>query len=85
VSDLTILLTDQQLEDLANRIAAKLPAPATKVFYTEQEVAEMLGVSLQTLRNWRSAGKLESATNGKPVLYRQEHIDAAAKFIESRA
>jgi hypothetical protein len=81
---LQVTLADEQLEDLARRIAAQVSSRPDKVLYTEKEAAEMLGVSPCSLRNWRSAGKIQCATRGKPCLYRREHIDQAAVFLETR-
>jgi len=80
-----VTLTDEQLEDLARRIAAQVSRRPDKVLYTEREAAAMLGVSPCSLRNWRCSGNIQAATRGKPCLYRREHIDDAARFLETRS
>jgi hypothetical protein len=85
MQSLQVTLTDEQLADLARRIAAHVSSRPDKILFTEKEAAEMLGVSPCSLRNWRCSGKIQAATRGKPCLYRRTHIDDAARFLESRA
>ena len=51
-------------------------------FYTVEEVAKMLNVSLQTIRRYIKSGKLQAIKLGKSYKISQEHVDKALKEHE---
>ncbi len=57
----------------------------TKKYLTMKEVAELLGVTTLTLRNWDKAGKLKAYRN--PInnyrVYKPEEIELFIRKIES--
>lgn len=57
----------------------RTPPPVKAILLTTAAAAAALGLSEQTLRNWRSAGEGPPAvTRGKLVRYRQDDLEAWA-------
>lgn len=87
---LTVLLTDAQLERLADMVAARMPQPAPVVLteeqscYTVAEAAEYLRVHPQTIYNAVAAGEISRTPIGRGREYR---ISAAAlhQYTASKA
>jgi hypothetical protein len=82
-------LADMVADRLANRINADRPTiaeppPKRKLFFTEREAADMLGVSAWTLKRARLAGEIAAATAGKPLRYDDESIAAAKTWLRTR-
>jgi len=59
---------------------------SNKKYFTIKEVAEILGVTPLTLRNWDNKGKLKAHRN--PInnyrVYKKEEIELLLRKIESR-
>ena len=57
-----------------------------KKYFTIKEVADILGITPQTVRNWDKAGKLKALRN--PInnyrVYKREEIELFLRRIESR-
>lgn len=47
-----------------------------KVFYTQEEVAKYLGVTIYAVRKWRGSGKLGFVRIGKVVRIHRDSLDA---------
>jgi hypothetical protein len=62
--DLTVTLTDEQLEAIAHRVAElladQLPFEPASELLTAAQAAGIAGVSAKTIRNWLSAGPIDS-------------------------
>jgi len=75
--DLTVTLTDDQLEPIAIRVAELLAdrqssEPAAELL-TVAQAAELAGVSATTVRNWLSAGRLtRQGVPGGPMVARAD-------------
>lgn len=46
-----------------------------KIFYTANEVAELLSVSSATVRNWVKSGELDAIRIGSVLRIRKEGVD----------
>ncbi|MEZ4840658.1 MAG: helix-turn-helix domain-containing protein [Flavobacteriaceae bacterium] len=62
-----------QLEELKRELQLK----ETDIYFTRNEVAEMLKIDLSTLYNWTKQGKLKSVGISGRVYYRKQDIDQA--------
>ena len=86
--EVSISLSAADVERIADAITAKLsgqPAAGAaadgKVLWREDEAAACLGISPHTLKKFRLRGYIQAATADRPVLYRREHLEAAAEFL----
>jgi excisionase family DNA binding protein len=72
----------EQLID--NRLGKSEPqtrTPNQSKFYSRQEVADLLMISLPTLRDYTKAGWLVSYKLGNRVLYKQEEVLACVERV----
>jgi excisionase family DNA binding protein len=53
----------------------------SKQYFTVEDIAEQLGVSVDTVRNWIKQGKLEAYRVGRDYRISREQFD---KFMEER-
>ena len=89
-------LSERELDDLAERITAKLLAASSfrspvqppeydgRLLYSERQAAEMLGISPHTLRQWRLQGRVASTTTKRPIKYDRDSINAVATWMKGR-
>jgi phage terminase Nu1 subunit (DNA packaging protein) len=84
MESLTVLLTDQQIDAIAERIIAKLPAKTDAILYNEKKAAELLGVSPNSLKNWRCRGWIECSKRGRPPLYTRDRLQEIAEWLVKR-
>jgi hypothetical protein len=61
--DVTLTLTDAQLDELAQRVAAKMAPPVSGRPLSLKEAARELGVSTETIRLAVHAGKVKRVPN----------------------
>ena len=54
-------------------------------YFTPQEIAEKLKVSINTVRKWYASGKLESTKAGRMVRISEQQLDRFLKQRNSRA
>ncbi len=75
---------DAIAEKVADRLADKIAAlieeskrndPLAKKYFSEREVAEMLGISLPFLKKRRLSGKVACSRPVKPIAYSREDIE----------
>ena len=53
-------------------------------YFTPQEIAEKLKVSINTVRKWYASGKLESTKAGRMVRISEQQLDRFLKQRNSR-
>jgi hypothetical protein len=74
---------------VAERLGAAGPAGSGdqagpgKIFWTEQQAAESLGISALTLKAWRLRNLIVASTSTRPILYSRQALQAAAEFLVS--
>lgn len=79
MNTLTVLLTEQQLEDLATRIANKL-APANRQPLSVAKAAEALGVSRWVVESQVHAGSIARVPDtGRRILIPRAEIERLQK------
>ena len=79
MNGLAVILSDEQLNDLAGRIAARISLPeppSTSGLVTINEVCERLGISRTTVYQMRKRGDLKAVNIGGAVRFRKEDVDA---------
>lgn len=70
---LTVLLTDEQLERIADMVAARLsipaaastPLPTTPRYYSAQEFADLLGINIKTVYTDCESGRIQHIRIGR--------------------
>lgn len=80
-------LTDADLERLAHKICERLHVEngqPTKLLWSEQEAAKVLGVSGFFLKKLRQEGHIVAHTTTRPILYGWDEIQAAKKWLRDR-
>jgi len=70
-------LIDSKLKDIAPQQAQNQSAP----YYTRQEAARLLKISLPTLNDYTKLGWLQSYKLGKRVLYKKELVMASVEKL----
>lgn len=53
-------------------------------YFTPQEIADKLKVSINTVRKWYASGKLESTKAGRAVRISEQQLDRFLKHRNSR-
>ena len=74
--NLTVTLTDAQLADLAEHVAALLPPNDRREWFTVEEAADYLRCSRQRVYDLRSCGRLPKTGDGSRVLVRRADLAA---------
>jgi hypothetical protein len=75
----------QEIRNALHDYAPKeAPAPEEPRYYTRDEVATMLHVSLTTLTKWRQAGTLTPVKIGGRTLYPSESVKKALHTMRGR-
>jgi excisionase family DNA binding protein len=83
--DITITLTDAQLDAIAERVAAKLAdrrqptAADAKRWMTVAEASDYLACSRQRVYDLRSSGRLSRHGDGRRGLVDREELDALVR------
>lgn len=77
VDDLKAIVRDAVSQVLAEQGTGNEPAPPSQDLMTREETAEMLHVSLLTLRNYAKRGLLRPKQIGRRVLYDRTDVIAA--------
>ena len=78
LSALLASLVDEIAEAVAERLADRLPAQASRQELLDgPAMAELIGVSLQTLERHRKSGQIPSVSIGRRVLYSPSAVIAA--------
>lgn len=62
-----LTLTDEQVEQIADRVAAKLKAESLPEVLTVSQAAEIAQVSTETVRRWVAAGILPKIAGTKAI------------------
>lgn len=95
---LTITIPDSTIQSLADAISASLAerlaekmaesrdrALGGKLFFSEPEAADMLGISSWTLKRAMLNGEIEATACGKRLIrYSREQIEAAQAWLAKR-
>lgn len=75
----------QEIRTALNDYAPKeAPTPEEPRYYTRDEVATMLHVSLTTLTKWRQAGTLTPVKIGGRTLYSSEGVKKALRTMRGK-
>ena len=77
-ASLSKLLDLHQRKIAVTEMQAEQP---TRRLWSEQEAAEQLGLSSETLRGWRQAGMIVATVARRPVRYSAEDVDAIVRFM----
>lgn len=72
-------IVEKQLEDFKQKFFSK--SVKGKDILTRKQTAELLGITLPTLREWTKTGKIKcyNVGNSRKVFYRREEVEAALK------
>ena len=83
MNELTVLLTEAQLDDLADRIAARVqvnkPDPPSSSLLSAKDVCDRLAIGRTTLYNLRKKGEIEAVTVGGSIRFRRADVEALQK------
>ena len=60
-------------------IHRSMQANSTKLIYTNQDMMELCGIGVKTLKKWRDCGDLPFTIKGKTYLYSRKDV---ASFLE---
>jgi len=80
--ELTVRLTDEQLDEIARRAAAFLPTPSGSPWLNVADAAERLRCGRDRIYDLIALGKLHPRRDGRRVLLHRDDLDA---YIEGRA
>lgn len=80
LTDLETLIRKAVKEELQQQ-AAPATEPGDIPYLTRRETAEMLRVSLVTLNQWVSDGKIKAYKIGRRVLFRADEVAQAAQAV----
>jgi excisionase family DNA binding protein len=82
--ELIVRLSDEQLEEIAERVAALIPtgAPAVSPWLNVADAAERLRCHKDRIYDLIALGKLQPRRDGRRVLLHRDDLDA---YIEGRS
>jgi excisionase family DNA binding protein len=80
--DVVVTLTDAQLDEIARRAAALVPAPAVSPWLTSEQAADYLACSRDRVHDLCQLGKLHPRRDGRRLLFRASDLD---DYLEASA
>ena len=84
IDEISDKVSEKTTERLFEKIMPLLPTKEEKAFITRQEAANILRVSLPTLRAWTVAGRLKSYRINSRIRYRKSEVEKAVMEIPYR-
>jgi len=64
----------EKVNTLSQKLDNALSGHSTPIAYSNQALANLFGVSLRTLQNWRNTGKIRYVKVDRIILYRHEDV-----------